>query len=168
MTPPAATEPRRPGRPLPVEFARALRAEGVEVATGSVVLYAQALSALGLAERAGVYWAGRATLVRRPEDTAAYDRAFGAFWLGRPVPVAPARAAAPVTLVLDEDDGAGLPGEELELEEATGTVLSLRYSATEVLRSKDFATCTAAELAQAYRLMARVRLRASCRPSRRR
>ena len=29
-----------------------------------------------------VYWAGRATLVHRPEDIAAYDRAFAAFWVG--------------------------------------------------------------------------------------
>ena len=36
----------------------------------------------GRAGRApAVYWAGRATLVHRPEDVAAYDRVFAAFWL---------------------------------------------------------------------------------------
>ena len=36
-------------------------------------------------DRTGVYWAGRATLVRRPEDIATYDRVF-AVVLARPAP----------------------------------------------------------------------------------
>ena len=42
----------------------------------------RALDCVGLDTAGGVYWAGRATLVRRPDDIAAYDRAFAAFWTG--------------------------------------------------------------------------------------
>ena len=60
-----------------------LRGAGLDVPVGTVVAYAEALAAVGVASRVGVYWAGRSTLVRRVEDVPLYDRAFGAFWLGR-------------------------------------------------------------------------------------
>ena len=44
------------------------------------MLFADALAAVGLADREGVYWAGRATLVRRPEDIDEYDRGFDALF----------------------------------------------------------------------------------------
>ena len=53
-----------------------------DVPVGTVTTYARALAALGVDERQRVYWAGRASLVRRPEDVDAYDRCFRAFWLG--------------------------------------------------------------------------------------
>ena len=59
-----------------VELVAALRAAGVAVPTGATVTYARALMAAG-STPSGAYWAGRATLVRRPEDIGAYDRAFG-------------------------------------------------------------------------------------------
>ena len=57
-----------------------LRGAGLTVPVDSVLTFAEALGAVGLDERDGVYWAGRATLVRRPEDIAVYDRAFAVFW----------------------------------------------------------------------------------------
>ena len=54
--------------------------------------------AVGLEARDGVYWAGRATLVRRPEDIEPFDRAFAVFFEGRsglaPHPVEPARSTS--------------------------------------------------------------------------
>src|SRR5690606_11491722 len=61
---------------MAVDLVIAVRASGVTVPTGATVTYARALTAAG-STPAGAYWAGRATLVRRPEDIAAYDRAFG-------------------------------------------------------------------------------------------
>ena len=63
-------------------FADALRRNGLDVPLGSVTTFVDALAALGVERERDVYWAGRATLVRRPEDVAMYDRAFAAFWLG--------------------------------------------------------------------------------------
>lgn len=154
-------------RDLPVAFARVLRAAGLEVPVGSVVGYAQALGTIGLANQAWVYWAGRATLVRRPEDIATYDRAFAAFWLGTSPNHRPAPVIVPVTVMMDEE-GEVRALDPPELEEATGLTLTVRYSAAEILKAKDFAVCTPAELAEAYRLMAGLRLRASRRPSHRR
>ena len=63
-----------------VGFARLLRASGLDVPVGSTLVFAQALAAVGIERRESVYWAGLATLVRRPEDIDIYDRAFAAWW----------------------------------------------------------------------------------------
>jgi uncharacterized protein with von Willebrand factor type A (vWA) domain len=149
------------GSGLAVSFARVLRSAGLEVPVSSVVTYSQALGRLGLGDQALVYWAGRATLLRRPEDLATYDRAFWAFWAGHWPELAPDRAA--LTRVMDAQ--ADNPAEGAGLGETT---LVLSYSAAEVLRAKDFARCTPVELAEAYRLMDKLRLQASRRRSRRR
>jgi uncharacterized protein with von Willebrand factor type A (vWA) domain len=61
---------------LAVDFVLALRRSGVVVPTGATVVYARALALAG-STPVGAYWAGRSTLVRRPEDVAAYDQVFG-------------------------------------------------------------------------------------------
>ncbi len=152
------------GSELAVSFGRVLRSAGIEVPVGSVIAYSQALGWLGLGGRASVYWAGRATLVRRPEDIVTYDRAFEAFWRGRWPELTPAQARVTVML----DDSGPDPAEGAGLGEGTGPALVVRYSAAEVLRVKDFARCTPAELAEAYRLMTNLRPRLSRRRSRRR
>src|SRR5207244_8826243 len=76
--PPAAGE----GDRIAVAFAQVLRGAGLDVPVGSVVSFAQALGALGVCRQRPVYWAGRATLVTRPEDVPGYDRVFAALWLG--------------------------------------------------------------------------------------
>ena len=53
---------------LAVAFARVLRGAGLSVPVGYVLTFAEALGAVGLDDRDAVYWAGRTTLVRRPED----------------------------------------------------------------------------------------------------
>ena len=65
---------------LTVGFARLLRAAGLDVPVGATLVFAEGLAAVGVGSRDSVYWAGRATLVRRPEDVELYDRAFGAWW----------------------------------------------------------------------------------------
>src|SRR6476619_4613600 len=74
-----APEAPAPDR-VAVAFARVLRGAGLDVPVGATLGFARALDCVGLATASGVYWAGRATLVRRPDDIAAYDRAFDAFW----------------------------------------------------------------------------------------
>jgi uncharacterized protein with von Willebrand factor type A (vWA) domain len=150
---------------LAVAFARVLRGAGLDVPVGAVVTYAQALGLLGVGQQSGVYWAGRTTLVRRVEDVPIYDRAFDAFWLRR---VRDVDAAAPeeehLTLLLDDEHlPEGEEGDTLEERE----VITVRFSAHEVLRHKDFATYSRAELDEARRLMADLRLAGALRPSRR-
>jgi uncharacterized protein len=152
---------------LAVAFVRALRGAGVAVPPGATVVYAAALAAAGT-RPSGVYWAGRATLLRRPEDIPAYDRTFAAVYGGR-APVATPVLATPVQVVLDvADDDPGASPDEGDTERHDDDRRALRWSATEVLRHQDLATCTPDELAEAHRLMADLRVHAALRRSRRR
>jgi uncharacterized protein with von Willebrand factor type A (vWA) domain len=146
-------------------FAGALRAEGLSVPPDCVVAYAKALDAVGLEGRDGVYWAGRATLVRRPEDVPLYDLTFRRFWDGAGAELPePVESRATATAVDDPDaaDGDGAGGEEEEVDRV------LRWSRAEVLRNKDLAACTPDELAEANRLIDALRLSGARRRSRRR
>ena len=66
------------------------------------------------------------------------------------------------------DDGEDSPGsDEQEGEVEEGNVITVRFSAHEVLRHKDFAAYTRPELDEARKLMADLRLAGALRPSRR-
>jgi len=159
---PSLPEPER----VPVAFARVLRGMGLDVPVGNVITFSEALGLVGMDRREAVYWAGRTTLVRSPEDVPAYDRAFDAFWRQRaPFAYGPTRGAD-VTVILDSgDDDAGGEGEEQAGRE--GPMLMVRWSAHEVLRHKDFAAYTHSEFEEARRLMADLRLAGALRRSRR-
>ncbi|HZT65373.1 MAG TPA: VWA domain-containing protein [Acidimicrobiales bacterium] len=150
---------------IAVAFVRVLRRAGLSVPPGSAVTYAQALAEVGIDQQGPVYWAGRATLLRRPEDRPAYDRVFAAFWLGRPMTV---DAPPPVEEVLIvEDDAEGDAGPEAGEDEDQRPSLVVRYSPTEVLRHKDFGACSPEELAETRRMMSDLRLTAALRRTRR-
>ena len=133
---------------LGTAFAHVLRRHGLAVPVQNVVLYTQALAAVGLESEDLAYWAGRATLVHHLADVESYDAAFDQFWQG----ITPPRIAA-VTVVEPDDDQAGY---------TIG-----RYSATEVLRHKDFATYSAEDFEEAARMIAALRLAPPGRRSRR-
>lgn len=142
---------------LAVAFTRVLRGAGLRVPTSSTIAFGEALAATGLDDRDTTYWAGQTTLVRRPEDREVYDRAFKVFWeqatggAGEP-------EEDPVRLTLaidDESDGDDGPDEAPPGDDPT---IELRFSATEVLRQKDFAEYTPDELVEAQELMSRLRL----------
>lgn len=150
-----------------VAMVRTLRGLGVAAPPDATVAYAAALAEVGVARRSSAYWAGRATLVRRPEDVPAYDRAFAAVFEGW----APSGGEAPpapvesVTVLVDTDDEPP-PGAAAD-DPVDGPTLTLRWSDREVLRAKDFAHCTVTELDEAHRLMADLRLVGARRRSRR-
>ncbi len=178
---------------MAVAFVGRLRGAGVAVPGGASTEYALALAAVGLHRRDHVYWAGRATLVRRPDDIAAYDAAFDDFWragaerTGAPEPPAAQPAGPdPDGPALDpagstpsgaaggrrrEAPGpAGGPGDD-EGPAAAGAeqlVALARYTPLEVLRAKDFAACTEEELDRVHRLLASLRFAGVRRPCRRR
>ena len=150
-----------------VGFVWALRDVGLDVPTGATVAFARALAAVGVARPERVYWAGRATLVRRPEDALAYDQVFAAYFGGAGAAVAGEPVVRTVELQVDadaEDDGSSLD----EGAGPEGDTQALRWSRTEVLRHKDLAACTADELDEAHRLMADLRVHAALRRTRRR
>jgi uncharacterized protein with von Willebrand factor type A (vWA) domain len=152
-----------------VAFARLLRGQGLAVEPGATVTFTRALAAVGVDDRSRVYWAGRATLVRRPEDVHDYERAFDALFGGdgRPAGTTEGAPAAEVVLAYD------LPGHEPAVEAADELVdrdtpvLQVRFSRAEVLRHRDFAAYTPDEHAEARRLLADLRLVGGLRRSRR-
>ena len=148
-----------------VAMARTLRGLGVAAPPDATVAYAAALAEVGVHRRSSAYWAGRATLVRRPEDVPAYDRAFAAVFEGRAWD-GEVDDAAPeaITLLLDTDEGASREQGAAPVE---GPAFALRWSDREVLRHKDFARCSPAELDEAHRLMGDLHLAGARRPSRR-
>ena len=141
--------------PIIAGFVAALRRAGLAVPVGAGVAYAEALDLVGLTDRDPVYWAGRATLIIRPEDIAAYDDCFERFWRGTP---GAAVAVEEQRVTLAVDDGSA---DDDHQEPGTGDPeLQLRYSAVEVLRNKDFAAYSADERRDAEALMARLRWQA--------
>jgi uncharacterized protein len=157
-------EPER----LAVAFSRVLRGAGVDVPVGATLTFARGLAEVGLAERDGVYWAGRTTLLTRPEQITTYERVFAGFWAGAGSDDdADDEAIAEIVIALDvpgDDDDAS----EAERAQPDLPVLTVRWSPTEVLRRRDFAAYTAAEFVEARKLMADLRFAGARRASRRR
>jgi uncharacterized protein with von Willebrand factor type A (vWA) domain len=142
---------------IAVAFSQLLRGVGVNVPTSCTHAYAEALCATGLGDRDTTYWAGRATLIRRPEDIVLYDRAFAVFFdrlAGTPAADDPAETVS-ITIAVDSDDtddGTHPPAPPSD------DVIELRFSTTETLRHKDFAAYSPDELVQAQELMTHLRL----------
>ncbi len=151
---------------LAVDFADELRRAGLAVPVASVLAFVDAVGAVGLEVRTYVYWAGRATLVHRPEDIGAYDDAFATFWLAREEVRMTAPVPPVVELLVPEDDpdaGAEVPEDDGDGERA----LVVAASPVELLRAKDLAALSAAEFDEARRLMAELKLGGALRRSRR-
>ena len=155
---------------VPVAFARVLRGIGLAVPAGATEVFARSLAALGAGTRDDVYWAGRATLVSRPEDVSSFDRAFEAFF-GDPAPLhAVPDPVSEVIVAFDSegDDDADADGAEPIAPERGTPVVTVRWSRADVLRRRDFATYTAAEFDESRRLIADLRVTGAPRRSRRR
>ena len=150
-------------------FARALRAAGLPVTQDRAQAFLAAVAAVGAGSRAGVYWAGRATLCSEPDHFGAYDKVFDAWFRGEVPRLTRSRtnAARPAAALIDAPGGSG-EGRESDTE-----VVRARASDADVLRHRDVADLTPAErvvLAQMFAtLHPRPPLRRSARrrPSRR-
>jgi len=152
---------------IAVAFTQILRGLGLSVPTSCTHTFAAALCETGLGDRDTTYWAGRSTLVRRMEDIALYDRAFAVFFEGRrsngddaiDEPVS-------ITIAVDTDDDS-TDGDD-DADGSDDEVIELRFSATEILRHKDFADYSPDELSQSQELMSHLRLIGAPRSSLRR
>jgi hypothetical protein len=142
---------------LLVSFAGELRAAGLAVGSGDVLLYCSALSLLDPADLVDLYWAGRTTLVTKRDDIATYDAVFRRFFLAEPQPDDPLRlmlrasAQSQGALAIPSTE----PGDDDREDDA---ILGLMASDVEALKHKAFAACTPEELAALRRIMARIRL----------
>ena len=148
---------------MAVAFGRVLRGAGLRVPTDSVVTFVQCLDAVGITDRNRVYWAARTALVRRPEDREAFNVAFAVFWERLSAGESPETIVEEtVTLAADAEDNNDDNADDSERGDDSVT---LRFSAAETLSKKDFADYSDAELAEAQRLMQRLRFAGSPRRS---
>jgi uncharacterized protein len=142
---------------LLVSFAGELRAAGLAVGSGDVLLYCSALSLLDPADLVDLYWAGRTPLVNKHDDIATYDAVFRRFFLAEAQPDDPLRlmlrasAQSEGALAIPSTE----PGDDDREDDA---ILGLMASDVEALKHKAFAACTPEELAALRRIMARIRL----------
>jgi uncharacterized protein len=143
---------------LLVNFTDELRAAGLAVGSGDVLVYCSAAGSLDPADLVDLYWAGRVTLVRRRDDIATYDEVFRRFFLEategtEDVLVLMLRASAQAlgALAIPSTE----PGQDEQEDEA---ILGWMASDVDSLKHKSFAACTPEELAALRRIMARIRL----------
>lgn len=155
-----------------VYFARALRKAGLRVGPASVRDGIEAVLAAGLGGRDDFYWTLHAVFVKRREDHQTFDEAFRLFWKSRELiekmiamfsPVAPdtrpkQKQRAAETRVGDAlFEGHRKNQREVEMPEIE-TDARFTASGREILREKDFAQMTTAELAEARRAIAALSL----------
>ncbi|TPK88595.1 VWA domain-containing protein [Mesorhizobium sp. B2-4-12] len=155
-----------------VYFARTLRKAGMRVGPASVKDAIEAVLAAGIGSRDDFYWTLHAVLVSRHEDHPTFDEAFRLFWKSRELiekllamfsPVAPdarekqkPRAAENrVSQALFEGHRKNQPPREVPEIEVDAR---FTFSGSEVLRDKDFAQMNAAEMADARKAIAELRL----------
>ncbi|MBA3447250.1 MAG: VWA domain-containing protein [Pseudaminobacter sp.] len=155
-----------------VYFARTLRKAGMRVGPASVKDAIEAVLAAGIGSRDDFYWTLHAVLVSRREDHATFDEAFRLFWRSRELiekmiamfsPVAPdhrekqkPRAAeSRVGQAMFEGHQKNQPPQEIPEIEVDAR---FTFSGNEVLRGKDFAQMSAAEIGDAKRAIAALTL----------
>ncbi|MCO5084169.1 MAG: VWA domain-containing protein [Rhizobiaceae bacterium] len=155
-----------------VYFARALRKAGMRVGPASVKDAIEAVLVAGIGSRDDFYWTLHAVLVTRHEDHPVFDEAFRLFWKSRELiekmiamfsPMAPdhrekqkPRAAENrVSQAMFEGHQKSQPQKEIPEIEVDAR---LTVSGNEVLRAKDFAQMTAAELGHAKKAIQDLRL----------
>jgi uncharacterized protein len=133
-----------------VAFGAELRAGGIEVGPGRVQDAIRSLELVELDDRVEVYHALRCTMASRVADLGPFDEAFTRFWERR----SSRGAAAPPAPRSEHESAAAAPGGgDGEAADADAPMAAV-YSAAEVLRERDFAGMTDAELEQLRRMLA--------------
>ena len=168
-------------------FARALRRAGLPIGPGRVIDAIRAVEAAGFTEKRDFYWTLHACFVNRPEHARIFAQLFRLYWRDprylehmmaamlpairgvqedRPAQAAEKRAAEALL------DGAEAPPKDEEEEEREEETLievdaSLTMSSSERLKTLDFELMSLAEVAEAKRMLTRLKLPIKPLPSRR-
>ena len=119
---------------IAVAFSRVLRSAGISTPIGNVLTFVEALGLVGIDNRDNVYWAGRSTLLRRPEDISLYDKAFAVFWERRTSSsVEPDEQLIRINIEIDDETDGTDDGSSEEADD-DGESITLRFSSVETLR----------------------------------
>jgi uncharacterized protein len=151
-------------------FGRALRAAGLPIGPGKVLLAVEALAKAGIQDRADFYWTLHSVFVNRRDQRELFDQAFHIFWRN------PQLLERMMQMLLPDLRAELSPGEEMSrrLAEALKTPggdgnereqkqeieidARMTFSEREVLQKMDFEKMSLAELAQAKSAIRHMRL----------
>lgn len=168
-------------------FARALRRAGLPIGPGRVIDAIRAVQAAGFSDKRDFYWTLHACFVNRPEHRRVFAQLFRLYWrdprylehmmaamlpairgVQEDRPAQPAEKRAAEALL---DGAEAPPGEDAEEPRDEETLIevdaSLTMSASERLKTLDFEQMSLAEMAEAKRMLARLKLPVKPIPSRR-
>jgi uncharacterized protein len=155
-----------------MHFARLLRAAGMRVGSDRVIDCVRALEIAGAHQfplrRDDWYWTMSAVLLSRQEQRAIFDQAFRIFWRD------PKLAERMMSLMLPQAYGRAAKPEQQQSQRLTDALFGqkeedpreqklelearLTFSSREILSRMDFDTMSAAELVEAKRMLAELRL----------
>jgi uncharacterized protein with von Willebrand factor type A (vWA) domain len=175
MLPGLQIDPAAPGAGRLAEnvmhFARLLRAAGLRIGPDRVVDCVRALEIAGAARRDDWYWTMSSVLLSREEQRPIFDQAFRIFWRD------PKLMEKMMQLLLPKTYGRIGKDEEQQAQRLTDALFAqqkheprereeqeieldakLTFSTSEVLQRMDFDTMSAAELAEAKKMIAQLRL----------
>ena len=153
-----------------MHFARALRAAGLPVGPGKLLQAVEAVEAVGVASRADFYWALHAVFVNRRDQREVFDQAFHVFWRNPDILKRMMGLMLPTVRTESQEDrnamsrrvADALRGTAPEAEGPEKTEIEVdaafTVSAQERLQEKDFEKMSAAEMADAKRMLARIAL----------
>ncbi|MBN7786287.1 VWA domain-containing protein [Ponticoccus gilvus] len=159
-----------------IHFARALRRAGLPVGPGRVIEAVRAVEAAGFTDRMDFYWTLHACFVNRPEHRVVFAQVFRLYWrdprflehmMSLMLPAIRGvqeekRAAAAEKRAAQALLGDQMPDLPQPEDSEGGTQIeidaSMTMSAEEKLRSLDFEQMSTEEIAQAKRMLARLKL----------
>jgi uncharacterized protein len=162
-------------------FSRRLRDAGVPITAERAAGFAHALTLVKPVSRRRLYWTARAVLVSDSAQLKAFDSVFSSVFGGRPLPSEPEpegvagapaaeRSRTPESRGETSLGGEGVstaPSSSEHEDDLREVALPMAASDEEVLREKRFDALEPGELAQLYRLMARLRVATPRRRTRR-
>ena len=154
-----------------MHFARLLRAAGLRIGPDRVIDCVNALEIAGTARRDDWYWTMSSVLLSREEQRPIFDQAFRIFWRD------PKLMEKMMQLLLPKVYGRSAKPEDQQSQRLTDALFSqqkqeprereeqeieldakLTFSSSEVLQHMDFDTMSAAELTEAKKMIAQLRL----------
>jgi uncharacterized protein with von Willebrand factor type A (vWA) domain len=158
-------------------FARALRRAGLPIGPGRVIDAIRAVEAAGFSNKPDFYWTLHACFVNRPEHRTVFAQIFRLYWRDPQYLEHMMAAMLPAIRGVQEErsaqaaekraaeallDGAEAPVDQPEAPDEEGSEIeidaSFTMSAQERLRTLDFEQMSTAEMAQAKRMLSRIKL----------
>ncbi len=137
-------------------FVTLLRGAEISVPLTSSVLFSESLSLLDMSNLDEIYWAARATLLLRLSDLDQFNQCFSLYFGIDPAAMSgesvPKRS---VTMLIEDEDSSPETEEALSNNEDH---TSLRFSAAEVLKQKDFSRLSDEEMREVSRLVRKLKV----------